>query len=142
MAAALIVGLGLAVRAAFAGSVSLDTGVATWMINRTLAGFETQANLDGGDTAGDSDTSTAVDVAEPVNIPYFFENSWVQADTVGDGNAQWISFIPGTGVGYDGDWEDSSITDDGTSYVYTDTFKLKGGSECVARGKWCARRGG
>jgi len=90
------------------------------MVTRTLIGGESVPNQNGGDLLGDSQLYVAVPVASPI-YP-----SWVQANTVGDGNAQWISWDASTGVGYSGDNENNAITNDGTSYVYTDTFTVTG----------------
>ena len=109
--------LWLAAPASFADLITLDTGVApSWTVTRTLIGGETSPNVN-GDSAGDSYTYPAVDVADPF-YPY-----WVQASTVGDGLAQWVSWDPSTGIGYYGD---SEIGANATSYVYTDIFTLNG----------------
>jgi hypothetical protein len=122
-----IVGLGLAVPAAFAGSLTsatLDTGIAPWMVTRTLIGGETAYNEPGDeDSAGDSQLYTAVDVTAPL------PPSWANPGTVGDESAKWISWAADTGItpdDYSGDNENSSIINDGTSYIYTDTFTLMG----------------
>ncbi len=125
-----ILGFGLAVPAAFADSVILDTGTgnAPWTVTRTLIGGESVPNTNGGDSAGDSETYTAVDVADPV----YANNAWVQANTVGDGNAQWVSWTADAGTNYEGDSSTGTGTtydpsiDSATSYVYTDTFTLSG----------------
>jgi hypothetical protein len=120
---AVIAGLGLAAPAAFADMMTLDTGIAPWMVTRTEIGGETSPNTDEitpvGE-AGNSQTYTAADVSEP------FYPHWIQASDVGDGDAQWVSWDASTGMNYEGDNENSAITDDGTSYVYTDTFTLNG----------------
>jgi len=123
-----IVGLWLAVPAAFADLITLDTGTApydaSWTVTRTLIGGESVPNADSGDSAGDSYTYLAVDVADPYS-------SWLQASSLGDGLAEWVSWDPSTGQGYEGDAEVGSITNDGTSYVYTDTFTLNGAPNAV-----------
>ncbi len=117
--AAAIAGLGLAVPSAFADVVTLDTGIAPWMVTRTLIGGESMANTNGGDSAGDSETYTAVDVLNPYS-------NWINPSTLGDGLSNWIGWFALSGNGYEGDASNPNITDDGTSYVYTDTFTLAG----------------
>ena len=124
ISAVAIVVLGVAVPAAFADVVAgLDTGTAPWMVTRTEIGGETSPNTNEITVVGapgNSQTYSAADVADP------FYPHWIQASAVGDGDAQWVSWDASTGMGYEGDNENSAITNDATSYVYTDTFTLNG----------------
>ena len=93
------------------------------MVTRTEIGGETSPNTNEITVValpGNSQTYSAADVADP------FYPHWIQASAVGDGDAQWVSWDASTGMGYEGDNENSAITNDATSYVYTDTFTLNG----------------
>jgi hypothetical protein len=118
-----IAALGLGVQKTSAQTVNLDTGTGTvpWLVTRTLIGGETVPNTNGGDSAGDSELYSAVPVAAPL------PSTWISpSDLGGDGNAQWVSWSTTTGADYSGDNSYPSPVDDGTSYVFTDTFWLHG----------------
>jgi hypothetical protein len=116
-----ILGIGFTAAKAFAQIVNLDTGTAPWTVTRTLIGGETDPNTNGGDSAGDSETYTAVPVAAPL------PGTWITPSELGgDGNAQWVSWSTTTGADYDGDNSYPTPVDDGTSYVFNLTFWLHG----------------
>jgi hypothetical protein len=125
--AAAIAALGLAAPAAFADSADLDTGVASWSVQRNLIGGEADPNTNNLP----SDTYPAVPVLDPFYEPNFFENAWVVPSSLGDGSAEWVSWTSYSGTTYDGDAEDGEIVDDGTSYVYTETFTLTAAEDAL-----------
>jgi len=118
--------LGLAAPVALADSADLDTGVASWSVQRNLIGGEADPNTNNLP----SDTYSAVPVLDPFYEPNFFENAWIPPSSLGDGNAQWVSWTSFSGTTYDGDAE-TQTPDDGTSYVYTDTFTLNAAEDAL-----------
>jgi hypothetical protein len=124
--------LGLAAPVARADSADLDTETGSpWTVTRTLIGGEGSFNTGHlTNNAGDTETYPVVDVLDPFNTPNYFTNAWVQASSVGDGNAQWVSWTSFSGTTYEGD-SAGTATNDGTSYVYEETFTLEGAGDAT-----------